>query len=85
MAAKKAKAKRLKPRNPSFTGYEVNLKGHQRIPVTTDPAEYLSGGSIEEIDKPRPALRPGRRISREGKVYWEFRRNRADLNPAEGL
>ena len=27
----------------------------------------------------------GVEINIEGKVYWEFRRNRADLNPAEGL
>jgi hypothetical protein len=85
MVEKKKKAKRLKPRNPNFTGYEVKLRERQRVPETTDPADYLSGGSIEEIDKPRPALRPGRRISREGNIYWEFRRNRADLNPAEGL
>lgn len=86
MAVKKTKSKKaLKPRNPNYAGYEVKLRDRQTIPETLEPLDYLSGGSVEEIDKPRPALRPGRRVSRNGNIYWEVRRNRADLNPAEGL
>jgi hypothetical protein len=86
MAVKKTKAKKAtKPRNPDYAGYEVKLRERQTIPYTDEPLDYLSGGSVEEIDKPRPALRPGRRVSRNGNIYWELRRNRADLNPAEGL
>lgn len=30
-------------------------------------------------DKKRQALMPGKRISKNGKIYWETRKNRSDL------
>ena len=30
-------------------------------------------------DKVRKALAPGKRVSKNGKVYWETRKNRSDL------
>jgi hypothetical protein len=35
----------------------------------------------KKADKSRKALKPGKRISKTGKVYWETRRNRSDSNP----
>jgi len=29
-------------------------------------------------DKKRDALRPGKRVSKTGKIYWETRKNRSD-------
>lgn len=79
--AKKPKA----PRNPNV-GYITHKRdGSIATGRTVEVYDYLTGSSIEEIDKERAALRPGRRISRYGRVYWEFRRNRADRNPMEGL
>lgn len=34
-----------------------------------------------DIDRKRIALRPGKRISKNGKVYWETRKNRSDVIP----
>lgn len=30
-------------------------------------------------DKVKKALKPGKRVSKNGTIYWESRRNRADL------
>lgn len=32
-----------------------------------------------KADRKRRAKKPGKRISRTGRVYWETRRNRSDL------
>lgn len=37
------------------------------------------GVSVEAIDRRINALPPGKRISKNGKVYYETRRNRSDL------
>jgi len=36
-------------------------------------------------DKKRIALNPGKRISKNGKTYYEYRKNRSDLNRRIGL
>jgi hypothetical protein len=36
------------------------------------------GGSNKPIDASRKALLAGKRISKNGKTYWETRRNRSD-------
>lgn len=79
--AKKPKA----PRNPNV-GYITHKKdGTEAVGQTIEVIDYLTGESIEAIDKERYALRPGRRISRYGNEYYELRKNRADRNPVEGL
>jgi len=40
---------------------------------------YQIGKSITKIDKKRNALAPGKTISKNGKIYYENRRNRSDL------
>jgi len=47
---------------------------------TIKKADFQTGKSIKEIDKSRKALPPGKRISRTGNVYYEYRKNRSDLN-----
>jgi hypothetical protein len=42
-------------------------------------AEHQTGNSIKSIDKKRNALSPGKRVSRTGKIYYEYRKNRSDL------
>jgi hypothetical protein len=80
------RAKKLKePRNPNV-GYITHKKdGSVATGQTVEVYNYQTGTSIEEIDQPRAALRPGRRISRNGNVYYELRKNRSDINPVEGL
>lgn len=36
------------------------------------------GTSVKSRDAPRKALLPGKRISRNGNVYWESRKSRSD-------
>ena len=36
------------------------------------------GRTSKKIDEAREALRPGKRISKTGRVYWETRKNRSD-------
>ena len=38
-----------------------------------------TGKSVQARDKPRKALKPGKRLSRNGKTYYEKRRNRSDV------
>jgi len=82
---KKAKVPRP-PRDPTDIGYKTHLKtGEIKKGRTIEVFDYLAGTSITEIDVERSALPPGKRISRNGNVYWENRANRADLNPVAGL
>jgi hypothetical protein len=83
---KTKRAKKLKaPRDPDV-GYITHKKdGTVAVGRTVEVWNYQTGTSIEEIDKERAALRPGRRISRNGNVYYENRMNRSDINPVEGL
>lgn len=36
------------------------------------------GKTTKDVDETRKALLPGKRISKNGKVYWETRKNRSD-------
>lgn len=36
-------------------------------------------------DKNWNALKPGKRRSRTGKIYWETRKNRSDKTPSKGI
>lgn len=42
------------------------------------PQRKQTGKSIQARDKPRKALKPGKRLSRNKKVYYEARKNRSD-------
>lgn len=44
-----------------------------------------TGTSVESKDKKYKALKPGKRISRFGNVYYEYRKNRSDKYPKTGL
>jgi len=37
------------------------------------------GTTIKKIDKMRKALKPGKRVSKSGNIYYERRKNRSDL------
>jgi len=43
------------------------------------PVRYQRGRSRREIDRKLRALRPGKRRSSRGRIYWETRKNRSDL------
>lgn len=43
-------------------------------------SEHQTGKTTKSIDKKRKALPPGKRISKNGNTYWEYRKNRSDIN-----
>jgi len=64
---------------------EGNIKGRRRwwerkLPRTVKSAKRQAGRSKSiERDKKLKALPPGKRRSRSGKIYYEYRQNRSDL------
>jgi len=86
LKSRNKKPKKVKaPHNPNVGYITHDKNGNVATGRTEEVIDYLTGESIEAIDKERYALRPGRRISRYGNVYYELRKNRADRNPVEGL
>lgn len=41
-------------------------------------SEKQVGKSVQSRDKKRKALKPGKRVSRDGNIYYERRKNRSD-------
>jgi hypothetical protein len=54
----------------SSIGYKSKRKLVRRLPQV--------GKSNKSIDESRNALTAGKRVSKNGKVYWETRKNRSD-------
>jgi len=54
-------------------------KSKRRHPRVIVVSKHQIGKSVRKIDKRRKALKPGKRISKNGKVYYESRKNRSDL------
>lgn len=50
----------------------------EKLPRTLEKVNYQTGKSAIEIDMPRYALEPGKRLSKNKKTYWEMRKNRSD-------
>lgn len=46
---------------------------------TIKPSKHQIGKSVRRLDKKHTALKPGKRISRNGIEYYEYRKNRSDL------
>lgn len=60
---------------------EINVAGIKRLkPKVVYSKKRQIGRRISlEADRKRKALPPGKRISKNGKVYWEYRKNRTDI------
>ena len=63
-----------------YLGDENMKKKGNRKRKTKLVYEYKSqtGKSKTKLDKKRKALAPGKRVSKNGKVYYERRKNRSD-------
>ena len=60
--------------------------GRRRIkPKIIEKADHMLGKTTKILDLRFIALEPGKRISKSGKIYYEYRRNRADWIPKTGL
>lgn len=62
-----------KPTDKNYSSLGID-KGK---PLTT--AKHQTGRTTKRIDEKRTALPPGKRISKYGKVYYEYRKNRSDM------
>lgn len=56
-----------------------NLFLKEKSPKIIKKISSRTGKTIKKIDSKRSALLPGKRISKNGKIYYEKRRNRSDL------
>jgi len=43
-------------------------------------SKHRTGTSNRSKDRKRKAMKPGKRISKNGRIYYENRRNRSDIN-----
>jgi hypothetical protein len=59
---------------------EFNLLKDRRKTKVEFVADHQTGKTFKPRDKPRKALPPGKRISKTGNTYYEYRKNRSDLN-----
>lgn len=68
--------KKIKSTNKKTKKGKV-IKAYSKVtsPKATDTGRDLA----------RKAMKPGKRRSKTGKIYYETRGNRADSNPKEGL
>jgi hypothetical protein len=55
------------------------LKRKSRVPRVLKSAKKVRGKSKRKYDKMILALKPGKRISASGNVYYEHRANRSDV------
>ena len=44
---------------------------------------HQTGKSVKSIDEKRKALAPGHRVSKSGKIFYEYRKNRTDLKDSD--
>ena len=57
----------------------------RKLPETIEPSVHIIGSSRLKYDRMHRALKPGKRVSKTGKVYYEHRRSHSDLHPAKHL
>ena len=75
---KKARKKSLRKTLQGAQIFKVKRKG-RTYKVYVIPRMRQIGRSNELRDLKRKALPPGRRVSKSGRVYYEYRKNRSDL------
>ena len=47
--------------------------------------KHQTGKTNIPVDRLHKALQAGKRISKNGKIYWETRASRSDINPKKNL
>ena len=67
-----------------FESEKMNLMKDRRKPKVKTIATHQTGTSVKSLDKARKALPPGKRISKTGNIYYEYRANRSDM-PGEKI
>ena len=58
---------------------EYSSIGISKRGTTIKPSQHQTGRTTKLIDMPKTALAPGKRVSKYGKIYYEYRKNRSDI------
>jgi hypothetical protein len=74
------KKKGYKKTKKKKTKKKVKPKAAKTIKVT-----HATGTTNVLWDKRYKAMKPGKRISKNGNIYWEYRINRSDIKPSGKL
>lgn len=61
------------------------IKQYGKLPKTIVPSNYQIGKTHIKQDRQHRALKPGKRVSKKGKTYYEHRRTHSDKHPAQKL
>ena len=61
------------------------IRQTKELPRTIKKTHQLGGVSDVIWDLRKVALEPGKRLSKRGRVYYEYRRNRSDEDPRKRL
>lgn len=61
----------------------MKKRTQRRKPKVVYKKNRQTGKSDKKMDKKRSALPPGKRISKNGNVYYEYRKNRSDRLKSE--
>lgn len=65
--------------------HKLGLTKSDKLPKTIAPSTHQYGKLHKKQDLRFRALKPGKRVSSTGKVYYEHRKNRSDVHPAQHL
>ena len=57
----------------------------KKLPRVIKASKQQTGKTTKEIDRMIEALKPGKRQSKSGNIYYERRRNRSDIDPKKRL
>ena len=71
--------------DPFFKAKEDEFYGRRISPKVLRVIKHQTGKTDIPVDRSVTALRPGKRLSKTGRVYWETRKNRSDVIPKKKL
>lgn len=66
----------LKDPEKKSKGTPFGFKSPQKV---VNKSDHQTGKTNIKRDKVRKAFVPGKRVSKSGKIYYEYRKNRSDL------
>lgn len=70
---------RISKETPSILKMLKKKARELKMPIVVKISRKQRGRSKVKLDVVRRAMPPGKRISKRGKIYYEYRKNRSDL------
>lgn len=65
--------------------FYANNEGVKRMAKVLKVIKHQTGRTNVPVDKLVKAMPSGKRLSKNGKVYWETRKNRTDISPKKKI